>query len=159
MSVTAPARGRIALGSDMRHPVADSVARRLRDAGWQVVALGAVEGDDTPWPAVGEEVAVLVAGGAADLGVVCCWTGTGVSIAANKVPGARAALCGDAETARGARRWNDANVLALSLRQASEAVAGEIVDAFTETIDVDPGEADNIRALRAIERRLAAPAE
>ena len=55
-------------------------------------------------------------------GVVCCWTGTGVSIAANKVPGVRAALCTDAATASGARRWNDANVLALGLRLTSERV-------------------------------------
>jgi ribose 5-phosphate isomerase B len=77
-------------------------------------------------------VAEAVASGHADRGVVCCWTGTGVSIAANKVPGVRAALCVDAETARGARRWNDANVLALSLRLTSEAVAKEIVTAFLD---------------------------
>ena len=147
----------IAVGSDMRHPVADSVARRLRDAGWRVLARGAVDGADTPWPRVGEEVGEAVASGDADLGVVCCWTGTGVSIAANKVAGVRAALCADAETARGARRWNDANVLALSLRLSSEAVAAEIVDAFTSTHDVDPGESDNIRALAGIERRGAQP--
>src|SRR5690348_15233429 len=118
------ARGRtIAVGSDLRHPVADSVARRLREAGWRVLVSGAVEGVDTPWPRVGEEVGEAVARGEADLGVVCCWTGTGVSIAANKVQGVRAALCADAQTARGARRWNDANVLALSLRLSSEAVA------------------------------------
>ena len=145
----------IAVGSDMRHPVADAVARRLRDEGWEVLARGAVEGADTPWPLVGEDVGEAVARGDADLGVVCCWTGTGVSIAANKVPGVRAALCADAETARGARRWNDANVLALSLRLSSEAVAGEIVDAFTSTIDVDPEESENIRALSGIERRAA----
>ena len=145
----------IAVGSDMRHPVADSVARRLRDAGWEVLVRGAVEGADTPWPLVGEEVGEAVASGDADLGIVCCWTGTGVSIAANKVPGVRAALCADAETARGARRWTDANVLALSLRLSSEAVAGEIVDAFTSTIDVDPEESENIRVLSGIERRGA----
>lgn len=146
-------RGTIVVGSDMRHPVADSVARRLRESGWRVLARGAVDGDDTPWPRVGEEVGETVARGEADLGVVCCWTGTGVSIAANKVHGVRAALCADAETARGARRWNDANVLALSLRLSSEAVAGEIVDAFIETTDVDPEESDNIHALDGIERR------
>jgi ribose 5-phosphate isomerase B len=151
-------RRRIAVGSDMRHPVADAVAARLRAAGWDVVSRGAVGGDDTPWPAVGEAVGELVASGEAELGVVCCWTGTGVSIAANKVGGIRAALCGDAETARGARRWNDANVLALSLRASSEAVAGEIVDAFVQTTDVDPEEADNIRAVAGIERRHGAPA-
>jgi ribose 5-phosphate isomerase B len=140
----------------MRHPVADAVARRLRDAGWEVLSRGGVGGDDTPWPQVAEEIGALVARGEADLGVVCCWTGTGVSIAANKVTGARAALCGDAETARGARRWNDANVLALSLRATSEAVAAEIVDAFTQTTDIDPAEADNIRAVDGIGQRHGA---
>jgi ribose 5-phosphate isomerase B len=84
-----------------------------------------------------------VAAGDADRGVVCCWTGTGVSIAANKVSGVRAALCTDAETARGARRWNDANVLALGLRLTSPTVAEEMVDAFLST-DADPGEAGTI---------------
>jgi ribose 5-phosphate isomerase B len=82
------------------------------------------------WPEVGRAVGETVASGRAERGVVCCWTGTGVSIAANKVPGVRAALCTDAETARGARRWNDANVVAIGLRLASEAVAREIVSAF-----------------------------
>jgi ribose 5-phosphate isomerase B len=86
-------------------------------------------------------------------GIVCCWTGTGVSIAANKVPGVRAALCADAQTARGARRWNDANVLALSLRATSAAVAEEIVDAWFEPTTPDPDEAANIRAVDEIERR------
>ena len=84
-----------------------------------------------------------MAEGQADRGVVCCWTGTGVSIAANKVDGVRAALCTDAETARGARRWNDANVLALGLRLTSPTVAREMVEAFLAT-DPDPGEADTI---------------
>jgi ribose 5-phosphate isomerase B len=70
---------------------------------------------------------------------VCCWTGTGVSIAANKVTGVRAALCTDAETARGARRWNDANVLALGLRLTSPTVAAEMLDAF---LDADPEPAE-----------------
>jgi ribose 5-phosphate isomerase B len=84
-------------------------------------------------------VGEAVVEGSADFGIVCCWTGTGVSIAANKVPGVRAALCGDAETAAGARRWNDANVLALSLRTTTASVAGEILDAWL-TASVDPDE-------------------
>jgi ribose 5-phosphate isomerase B len=91
-------------------------------------------------------VGEAVAQGAADRGVVCCWTGTGVSMAANKVPGARAALCGDPETARGARRWNDANVLALSLRLTTDALAGEMLDAFLAT-DPDPDEQPEIDKL------------
>jgi ribose 5-phosphate isomerase B len=77
---------------------------------------------------------------------VCCWTGTGVSIAANKVAGVRAALCTDAETARGARRWNDANVLALGLRLTSEPTADEMIDAFLTT-DPDPGEDTTVARL------------
>jgi ribose 5-phosphate isomerase B len=118
---------RIAFGTDEATAVTDSVQAHLR-AGGHDVALPRPEGD--PWPDVGRAVGEAVAGGHADLGVVCCWTGTGVSIAANKVAGVRAALCTDAETAAGARRWNDANVLALGLRLTSVALAAEIVDAF-----------------------------
>jgi ribose 5-phosphate isomerase B len=144
---------RIAVGSDMRHPTADGIADRLEGEGCAVVRVGAVGASDTPWPDVAEQVARLVASHAVDDGVVCCWTGTGVSIAANKVPGVRAALCGDAETARGARRWNDANVLALSLRATSAAVAAEIVDAWMRTRDVETSEQPNIDRVSAIERR------
>jgi ribose 5-phosphate isomerase B len=144
---------RIAVGSDMRHPVADGIADSLEQDGCTVVRVGAVGAPDTPWPDVAEQVARLVASRAVDDGVVCCWTGTGVSIAANKVPGIRAALCGDAETARGARRWNDANVLALSLRATSAAVAGEIVQAWLQTRDVDRTEQSNIDRVAEIERR------
>ena len=96
-----------------------------------------------PWPDVGRTVGEAVAGGGADLGIVCCWTGTGVTMAATKVKGVRAALCADAETARGARRWNDANVLALSLRMTTPAVAAEIVDAFLAT-EAEEDERPNI---------------
>jgi ribose 5-phosphate isomerase B len=144
---------RVAVGSDMCHPVADGIADRLETAGYAVVRCGAVHSADTPWPDVAEQVARLVATGAVEDGVVCCWTGTGVSIAANKVPGVRAALCGDAETARGARRWNDANVLALSLRATSAAVAEEIVDTWLTTRDVDTSEQQNIDRVGQIERR------
>ncbi len=121
---------RVAVASDEAAPTVDAVRAWLRDAGHEVVD---VVPDGTAWPDVGRGVGELVAGGAADRGVVCCWTGTGVSMAANKVDGARAALCGDAETARGARRWNDANVLALSLRTTTPAVAAELLDAFCTT--------------------------
>ncbi len=144
---------RVAVGSDMRHPVADGIADRLEGSGCAVVRCGAVQSHAAPWPDVAEQVARLVATGAVDDGIVCCWTGTGVSIAANKVPGIRAALCGDAETARGARRWNDANVLALSLRATSAAVAEEIVDAWLHTADVDESEQANIEKVAGIERR------
>ncbi len=144
---------RIAVGSDLRHDVADSIADRLEVAGHRVIRCGAVAGPDTPWPEAAEQVARLTAQGAADTGILCCWTGTGVSIAANKVPGIRAALCGDVETARGARRWNDANILALSLASSSPESAAAIVDAFLETADVDPEERPNIDRVEAMERR------
>jgi len=133
---------RIAFGTDERTPLTDAVRDRLVEAGHELVAV--VEGD--PWPEVGRRVGEAVAAGAADRGVVCCWTGTGVSIAANKVPGVRAALCTDAATAEGARRWNDANVLALGLRLTSIEVAGELLDAFLAT-DADPSEQPNVARL------------
>src|SRR5713226_7673078 len=91
------------------------------------------------WPDVGEKIGMEVRSGRADQGVVFCWTGTGVTIAANKVPGARAALCWDAETARGARLWDDANVLAMSLRSTSPGVAKEILDAWFSTHPASSG--------------------
>ncbi|MCB0988795.1 MAG: RpiB/LacA/LacB family sugar-phosphate isomerase [Acidimicrobiales bacterium] len=130
---------RVAFGTDLANPVTAAVVAALEASGHEVV-----QDLTSTWPEVGRRVGEAVAEGSADAGVVCCWTGTGVSIAANKVPGVRAALCVDAETARGARRWNDANVLALSLRLSSEAVAVEVAEAFFATVDVDPDERPNI---------------
>ena len=125
----------------------------LEDHGHEVVRCGAIAAGETPWPEVAEEVARLVAQGAVETAVLCCWTGTGVSIAANKVPGVRAALCCDAETARGARRWNDANVLALGLADATPESVLPIVDAWLATNEVDPVEQRNIETVTQIERR------
>ena len=133
---------RIAFGTDESTPVTDHIERWLEGAGHTLV-LRVV---DRPWPEVGRTVGEQVAGAEADVGVVACWTGTGVSIAANKVPGVRAALCTDAETARGARRWNDANVVALGLRLTSPTVAEEILEAFLTT-GVDEGEEDSIASV------------
>lgn len=121
---------RIALGADESTRVVDAIAEFLSAAGHQVTRYGKAAGEDEAWGATARRVAEAVTSGEQELGVVCCWTGTGVSIAANKVPGVRAALCVDAETARGARKWNDANVLALSLRLTSEEVAKEILEAW-----------------------------
>jgi ribose 5-phosphate isomerase B len=124
---------RVAVAADERTGVAEAVVEELRRRGHEPLLHGALndeERDDWAWAS--EAAARDVAAGRADQAVVCCWTGTGASIAANKVPGVRAALCGDAETARGARKWNDANALALSLRATSEAVLGEILDAWLE---------------------------
>jgi ribose 5-phosphate isomerase B len=122
---------RIAIAADERTGVADAVVDEMRRRGHEPLLHGALsdaERDDWAWAS--EAAARDVADGRAAQGIVCCWTGTGASIAANKVPGVRAALCGDAATADGARRWNDANVLALSLRATSTAVLGEILDAW-----------------------------
>jgi ribose 5-phosphate isomerase B len=125
---------RIAVSSDERTGVADRVVEELRRRGHEPVPHGALaEGDRPDWAWASESAARDVAEGRADQAVVCCWTGTGASIAANKVPGIRAALCADAQTAEGARKWNDANVLALSLRTTSEAQLGEILDAWFAT--------------------------
>jgi len=113
--------------------VAEAVVAELRRRGHEPIVHGALsDGERDDWAWASEAAARDVAEGDAEQAVVCCWTGTGASIAANKVPGIRAALCVDAETARGARKWNDANVLALSLRSTSEAELEEILDAWFE---------------------------
>jgi ribose 5-phosphate isomerase B len=133
---------RIAFGTDERTEVTDRIKAALAKRGHDVAVMG--EGD--PWPDVGRRVGEAVAAGDADRGVVCCWTGTGVSMAANKVPGVRAALCTDPETAAGARRWNDANVLALGLRLTSPTLADEMLDAFLAT-GPEEDEAANVAKL------------
>lgn len=133
---------RIAFGTDERTELTDHVRTALTEAGHDLVVIG----EDIPWPDVGTGVGEAVAAGRADRGVVCCWTGTGVSMAANKVPGVRAALCTDGATAAGARRWNDANVLAFGLRLTSPTVADEMLEAFLAT-DPDESEMTNIRRL------------
>ena len=121
---------RIALGADEATHLVSALSAHLKQRGHDVELFGAPAEKTETWADTAVSVAESVASGKHELGVVCCWTGTGVSIAANKVPGIRAALCADAETARGARKWNDANVLALSLRATSEQVGREILDAW-----------------------------
>src|SRR3954454_3259601 len=101
---------RIAVAADERTGGAEAVAEELRRRGHEPLVHGALsdaERDDWAWAS--EAAARDVANKRADQAIVCCWTGTGASITANKVRGVRAALCGDAATAAGARRWNDAN--------------------------------------------------
>ena len=133
---------RIAFGTDESTPLTAAIVERLRGLGHDVEVVA----DGIDWPDAGRRVGEAVAAGAVDRGVVCCWTGTGVSIAANKVAGVRAALCTDAETARGARRWNDANVLALGLRLTTETTAAEMLDAFLSA-EPDDGERERISAV------------
>ena len=143
---------KIAVAADERTGIADAVLDELRRRGHETIPHGALseeERDDWAWAS--EAAARDVAEGRADQAVVCCWTGTGASIAANKVPGVRAALCADAETAGGARKWNDANVLALSLRATSAALLSEILDAwFAGEPSADESDAANVRHLEEI---------
>ncbi len=140
----------MAIGSDERTHLTDAVAAHLREKGLDVELHGPLNGQPMDWPDVAREVGERVASGSCDQGVLFCWTGTGVSIAANKIPGIRAALCFDAETAKGARRWNDANVLVMSLRSTPEAVAREICDAWLEG-KPDPGEKPTIDKVAALD--------
>jgi ribose 5-phosphate isomerase B len=137
---------KIALGSDEANELTNFLMAELGRRGHSIVLRGPIDAQradpDVDWPLTSSHVAELVARGEVDEGIVCCWTGTGASIAANKIPGVRAALCHDAETARGARIWNHANVLALSLRSTSIPMAKEILDAWFST-PVHEGEAQS----------------
>lgn len=143
---------RIALGSDEKSYVTDALVADLERRGYEVLLFGPLRGANDVWPEVGRAVGAAVAVGDVDQGIVCCYTGTGVSIAANKVPGVRAALCHDAQTAAGARTWNDANVLALSLRTTTIELAREILDAWFATSS-PPEEQATINLLRALDTR------
>lgn len=125
---------RVSVAADERAGIAEALLEELRARGHELLLHGALAAGERPdWAWCSAAAARDVAEGRADQAIVCCWTGTGASIAANKIPGVRAALCGDAQTASGARRWNDANVLALSLRATSEPLMSEILDAWFET--------------------------
>jgi ribose 5-phosphate isomerase B len=143
---------RIAVAADERVGVAEAVVAELRKRGHDVLAHGALNADERDdWAWASEAAARDVAEGRAEQAVVCCWTGTGASIAANKVDGVRAALCSDAPTAAGARRWNDANVLALSLRATSQAELAEILDAWFEAgPSAEPDDVANVEHLADI---------
>ncbi len=150
---------KLAIGSDEKTSLTDFVIEDLKKRGHQVEALGPLKGESMGWPDVGEKVALEVSRGRAEQGIIFCWTGTGVTIAANKVPGIRAALCWDAETAKGARMWDDANVLALSLRSTSPAVAKEILDAWFSNKPAATGvDAELIQRAKNIDRKYAAAA-
>jgi ribose 5-phosphate isomerase B len=141
---------RCAIGSDDTGPLTEALLAELDRRGIAAERFGALATPaDGEWASIGRAVGDAVAAGRADVGIVCCWTGTGISIAANKVRGVRAALCGDAETAAGARRWNDANVLALSLRATSPAVGLEILAAFLSA--QASTESADLRSIGAVE--------
>ena len=140
---------KISVGADERLHVVDVVLDYLKEKGHEVTWYGPEKGATQPWPEVAKRVALDVRSAEADEGILFCWTGTGVSMAANKVKGIRAALCEDAETARGARLWNNANVLCMSMRRVSEVVAKEILDKWFST-SYEPNETDDA-SLRMID--------
>ena len=145
---------KIAVGSDEKSVLTDFVVDELKKRGYTVILIGPLKGEAMGWPDVGEKVGLDVSSGRADQGVLFCWTGTGVTIAANKVPEVRAALCWDAETAKGARKWDDANVLAMSLRSTSTAVAKEILDSWFSSSAVTTGiDAELIERAKALDAK------
>lgn len=145
---------KLAVGSDEKTYVTDAVIAELEKRGHTVELFGPLRDEPLNWTQVAQLVAENVTDGRADEAILFCWTGTGVSLAANKVPGIRAALCGDAETARAARLWNRANVLCLSLRTTSEVMAREILDTwFATPLGTDPSDVLAVNQVSEIERK------
>lgn len=132
---------KISVGADERLTIVEAALEILEERGHTVTYYGPTEEGTQPWPQVAKQVGEDVAHGRSEEGLLFCWTGTGVSMAANKVPGVRAALCFDAEIARGARLWNNANVLCISMRLTSEIMLEEIIEAWFETQYI-PNETD-----------------
>lgn len=143
---------RIGVGSDKKRHLTEIVVEDLKKRGHEVKLFGPLAGEKIEWLEVAEQVANAVSSGMCKEGVLFCWTGTGVTIAANKVPGIRASLCADAETAKGAQMWNLPNILVMSLRSVSEQVAREILDTWFST-KFDESERHNINKLIAMEKK------
>jgi len=147
---------KIAVSADERTHLVDVILEDLQKRGHEAEYFGPQPGEAADWPDVTLEAVERVVRGEADEAIVMCWTGTGATLAANKVPGIRAALCGDAETAKGARVWNHANVLGLSLRATPEAVAKEILNAWFETpYSTDEWNLRQMQRIKEIEQRYA----
>jgi ribose 5-phosphate isomerase B len=147
---------KIAISTDERTHLVDTVLEDLRRRGHDVTYIGPEAGEEADWPEVTRRAVEQVTQGEADEAIVMCWTGTGCTIAANKVPGIRAALCVDAETAKGARIWNHANVLALSLRATPEAFARAILDTWFETpVSTDDWNLRQMERIREIEEKYS----
>ena len=143
---------KVSCGADERFHVVDITLDYLREKGYEVTWHGPEKDETHPWPEVAKRVALDVQSAEADEGILFCWTGTGVSIAANKFKGVRAALCDDAETARGARLWNNANVICMSMRRISEVMVKEILETWFSTV-YEPNETDDacVRMINEIE--------
>ena len=149
---------KIAVSTDERTHLVDVILEDLQKRGHQVQYFGPEPDRPADWPGVTLEAVEQVLRGEADEAIVMCWTGTGATLAANKVPGIRAALCRDAETAKGARVWNHANVLGLSLRATPEAVAKEILDAWFETpYSTDEWNLRQMQRIKEIEQKYSLP--
>ncbi len=147
---------KIAVSADERTHLVDTILEELHKRGHEVKYFGPEPGQPADWPEVTVQAVEQVVNGKADEAIVMCWTGTGATLAANKVPGIRAALCHDAETAKGARIWNHANVLALSLRAVSPPIAKEILDAwFATPYSDDEWNLRQIRRIREIEQKYS----
>ena len=145
---------KIAIGSDEKNHLTDFIVDKLKKMNLELDLHGPLKDDNIQWTDVAREVAEKVSSKKCSQGILFCWTGTGVSIAANKVPGIRAALCTDAETASGARKWNDANILAMSLRLTSPTVAEEILEAWFSS-SPEKEEKENIEKIAKIEQRYS----
>ena len=150
MKRSAPGKS-ITIGSDECTHLTDFILQYLGGKGFQLELYGASIGESTPWPEVAEKVAERVASRKISEGILFCWTGTGVSIAANKLPGIRAALCPDVATTREARQWNHANVLVMGLHPTSELLAGEILDAWFATPFGRGEDAENVSRVTQLE--------
>lgn len=143
---------RIGISSDESNSLTEHVVRYVRKKGHRVIKFGSISGKSTEWVDASVQLAKAVASGRCDSGILFCWTGTGACIAANKVNGIRAALCTDSEEASGARRWNNANILVMSIRLTSDPIADEIIDAwFREKFKKDAYNERNIKKLNEIE--------
>ena len=151
---------RVAVSTDERTHLVDFILEELKQRGHQVVYVGPEAGEEADWPVVTVDAAERVTRREADEAIVMCWTGTGCTLIANKVPGIRASLCHDAETARGARIWNHANVLALSLRATPAPVATEILNAWFDTpYSTDEWNLRQMQRIREIEKKYADASE
>lgn len=144
---------KVIVGSDDLYVCSKEAVEYLKKKGFDVITAGTLKtGKPEPWPDVAHDVALMVSRGDVEFGILVCYTGTGVSIVANKVPGIRAALCNDPETARGARLWNNANVLVMSGRLVTDILAREIIEAWLSVREPDPSELHNIRKLEEIDK-------
>ena len=145
---------KIAIGSDEKNHLTDFIVDKLKKMNFELYLHGPLKNDNIQWTDVAREVAEKVSREECNQGILFCWSGTGVSIAANKIPGIRAALCTDAETASGARKWNDANVLAMSLRLTSPTVAEEILKAWFSS-SPEEEERENVEKIGKIEQKYS----